>query len=58
MPGRTWDRGFGKKIDSVDQMPPFARPDIERRHPEIFDIDAWTELVDEWGDYKRANAAN
>ncbi len=54
-PGRSWGRGFGQKIDGVDQMPAFARADIERRHPEIFDLDSWTELVDEWGDYKRAN---
>lgn len=54
-PGRGWGRGFGKKISGVDDIPAFARADLERRHPQIFDLDSWTELVDEWGDYKRAH---
>lgn len=55
-PGRTWGRGFGQKIESVDAMPAFARADIERRHPEIFDLDSWTAFADEWADYKREHA--
>jgi hypothetical protein len=56
IPGRSWGRGFGKKIASVDDIPAFARADLERRHPQIFELDSWTELVDEWGDYKRENS--
>lgn len=55
-PGRSWGRGFGKKIAGIDDIPAFARADLERRHPQIFDLDSWTELVDEWGDYKRENS--
>ena len=55
-PGRTWGRGFGAKLDSIDQIPGFARADIERRHPQIFDIDSWTELTNEVGEYKRTQS--
>lgn len=56
IPGRSWGRGFGKKIAGVDDIPAFARADLERRHPQIFELDSWTELVDEWGDYKREHS--
>ncbi len=55
-PGRSWGRGFGKKIAGVGDIPTFARADLERRHPQIFNLDSWTELVDEWGDYKMENS--
>lgn len=55
-PGRSWGRGFGEKIASVDDVPAFALADFERRHPQIFDLASWTELYDEWGEYKKENA--
>ena len=57
IPGRSWGRGFGKKIAGVDDIPAFARADLERRHPQIFELDSWTDLVDEWGDHKREHSA-
>jgi hypothetical protein len=42
MPGRTYGRGLGAKLSSLDDLPAGARAVLEKRAPEIFDLGSWT----------------
>jgi hypothetical protein len=42
-PGRTWGKGLGTKLRSLDDLPSGARKAFELRTPEIFDIPNWTQ---------------
>jgi hypothetical protein len=41
MPGRTYGRGLGAKLTSLDDIPAGARRAIEQKTPEIFDTANW-----------------
>lgn len=41
-PGRTWGKGLGAKLGSLDELPTPVRAALEKRAPEIFDISSWT----------------
>jgi len=41
-PGRTYGKGLGAKLRSLDDLPSAPRALLERRAPEIFDLDGWT----------------
>lgn len=41
-PGRTWGKGLGTKLRSLDDLPAGARKAFELRTPEIFDLPSWT----------------
>ena len=41
-PGRTYGKAYGAKLASLDELPPQARANLERKTPEIFDIASWT----------------
>jgi hypothetical protein len=51
--GRTWGRGVGAKIKGFDDVPKVAMAEFRKKTPKIFDIDAWTELVNETEEYKK-----
>ena len=40
-PGRTYGKGLGAKLRSLDDMPKAPRKLLEARAPEIFDLDNW-----------------
>jgi hypothetical protein len=40
-PGRTWGKGLGTKLKSLDELPAGARAAFEKKTPEIFDIPNW-----------------
>lgn len=40
-PGRTWGKGLGTKLKSLDDLPAAARAAFERKTPEIFDLPSW-----------------
>lgn len=54
-PGRTWGRGFGAKLASLDELPRLVRAEMEKKTPKIFDLNSWTDFVDEVGEYKRTH---
>ncbi len=41
-PGRTYGKGLGAKLRSLDELPRGARAALETRTPEIFDLKSWT----------------
>ena len=41
-PGRTYGKGLGAKLRSLDDVPRGARAALEKRAPEIFDLKSWT----------------
>lgn len=43
-PGRTMVRAYGQHISGFDALPKDIRVNLEKYTPEIFDIDAWTDL--------------
>ncbi len=43
-PGRTMVRAYGQHISGYDALPKDIRANLEKYTPEIFDIDAWTDL--------------
>ena len=43
-PGRTMARAYGQHISGFDALPIDIRTNLEKYTPEIFDIEAWTEL--------------
>lgn len=43
-PGRTMVRAYGQHISGYDALPANIRANLKEYTPEIFDIDAWTEL--------------
>jgi hypothetical protein len=53
-PGRSWGRGFGSKLRSLDDMPRAARREMEKKTPKIFETATWTELVNETDEYKKS----
>ena len=55
-PGRTWGRGFGSKIASLDELPKTVRSEMEKKTPKIFETATWTELVNETEEYKKSHA--
>ncbi len=40
-PGRTYGKGLGSKLRSLDDVPVAARAILEKHAPEIFEIDKW-----------------
>ncbi len=42
IPGRTYGRGLGAKLTSLDDVPAGARAALEKRVPEIFETSGWT----------------
>jgi hypothetical protein len=40
-PGRTYGKGLGTKLRSLDELPKAPRRLLEARAPEIFDIGSW-----------------
>jgi hypothetical protein len=40
-PGRTWGKGLGTKLRSLDDLPRGARLALEKGTPEIFDLGNW-----------------
>ncbi len=42
-PGRTWGKGLGTKLRSLDDLPAGARRAFELKTPEIFDLPSWTQ---------------
>ncbi len=55
IPGRTWGRGFGAKLTSLDALPRWVRVDMEKKTPKIFDTAHWTEFVNEVAEYKASH---
>lgn len=43
-PGRTMVRAYGQHISGYDALPTDIRENLEKYTPEIFDIEAWTEV--------------
>ena len=42
VPGRTYGKGLGAKLSSLDEVPKAARAVLESKAPEIFDLPSWT----------------
>jgi hypothetical protein len=51
-PGRTWGRGVGAKIASLDDVPKAALAEFRKKTPMIFETETWTELRNETREYK------
>jgi hypothetical protein len=51
-PGRTWGRGVGAKIKSLDEVPKAALAEFRKKTPLIFATETWTELRNETQEYK------
>lgn len=43
-PGRTMVRAYGQHISGFDDLPETIRANLEKYTPEIFDLDAWTDM--------------
>ena len=41
-PGRTYGKGLGAKLRSLDDMPRAPRALLEKHAPQIFDLPSWT----------------
>jgi len=54
-PGRSWGRGFGSKLKSLDELPKSVRAELEKKTPQIFDTANWKELVNETDEYKKTH---
>jgi hypothetical protein len=50
-PGRTWGKGLGAKIKSVDGIPAGARAALEKKTPEIFDLKSWKAPRNDFAEY-------
>jgi len=50
-PGRTWGKGLGAKIKSLDGVPRAAMQAIEKKTPEILDIKSWTKPRNDFAEY-------
>jgi hypothetical protein len=50
-PGRTYGKGLGAKLTSLDDLPPPVRSALEKRTPEIFDLDAWTKPRNDFAEF-------
>jgi hypothetical protein len=51
IPGRTYGRGLGAKLTSLDDVPRGARAVLEKRAPEIFDLPSWTKPRIDFAEY-------
>ncbi|MDX2142717.1 MAG: DUF1838 family protein [Rhodospirillaceae bacterium] len=51
-PGRTWGRGVGAKIKSLDEVPKAALAEFRKKTPMIFETETWTALRDETQEYR------
>lgn len=52
LPGRTYGRGFGRKLSGLDQLPAKVRTATEKYIPEVFDLANWTKPYDDIAAYK------
>ncbi|MEY3137011.1 MAG: hypothetical protein RL580_743 [Pseudomonadota bacterium] len=50
-PGRTWGKGLGTKLRSLDDLPRGARLALEKKTPEIFDLKSWTKPRIDFAEY-------
>ena len=54
LPGRTFGRAFGGKIDGPEALPPNVLAAIEKYTPEILDIDSWSGVRSDFIDFMKA----
>lgn len=52
-PGRTYGRGFGRKIAGAESLPASVRAGIEKHTPQVLDIANWGPDYDDIEDYKQ-----
>ncbi|MCY3941944.1 MAG: DUF1838 family protein [Gammaproteobacteria bacterium] len=50
-PGRQLSRGYGCKLDSLEEMPANLRAVLEEHAPEMFDLENWTEVRDDMKEF-------
>jgi hypothetical protein len=50
-PGRTYGKGLGAKMKSLDGIPAGARAALEKRAPEIFDLKNWKAPRNDFAEY-------
>ncbi|MEZ5513697.1 MAG: DUF1838 family protein [Steroidobacteraceae bacterium] len=55
-PGRTYGKGLGSKLRSLDDVPAAARAVLEQRAPEIFELDKWTKPRIDFMEYMQERA--
>jgi len=55
-PGRTYGKGLGAKLRSLDDLPVAARIVLEQRAPEIFELDKWTKPRIDFLEYMQQRA--
>lgn len=52
-PGRQLSRGYGCKLQNLDEMPPNLRASVEEYAPEMFDLENWTEVKDDMKEFMK-----
>lgn len=52
-PGRTYGRGFGRKIAGAEALPKAVLAGIEKHTPQVLDIENWGPDYDDIEDYKQ-----
>ncbi|MCU0759712.1 MAG: DUF1838 domain-containing protein [Steroidobacteraceae bacterium] len=50
-PGRTYGKGLGAKLKSLDGVPAAAMRAIEKKTPEILDVKSWTKPRNDFAEY-------
>ena len=51
--GRTYGRGLGAKLRSLDELPRGARAALQKRTPEIFDLPNWKPVGNDFAEFTR-----
>ena len=52
-PGRQLSRGYGCKLQNLDEMPSNLRASLEDYAPEMFDLENWTEVKDDMKEFMK-----
>lgn len=52
-PGRTYGKGLGAKLGSLDDLPKHVRTLFEKQTPQIFNLDSWSKSSSEFGSYMK-----
>jgi hypothetical protein len=52
-PGRSWGRAFGRKLQTLEQIPAAARPGLEKKTPMLFDLANWPKDRDDSAEFKK-----
>ena len=58
IPGRTYGKGLGAKLASLDELPAAVRAALEQRTPEIFDLASWTKPRNDFAEFMQKRKPN